>query len=469
MPFWNAKPSSATSSEHLIDVTFVDDEAAILLARTPAQLDRSIDIMLFTYASVFAKFMLVINWAPGKSEGMLRYRGNGSRQHLDNRRLDGKIKVPLPKPFEHILLNIVAKYKHLGSIVAMDSNDTYDAKLRSSSAMSAYCPLAAKVFGSCRINLWLKLLFMHALVLTRLLYQVCLWGNKPKPFRLLNCVYMRCLRRIAGDCRFGASDTLSDLQVRQKLVQPSLDCLISRRRLLHARSIATSRSPLLCAMLAQKCDKCPDKVLPWVKLLRRDLHIMYSSQACYEVLSACNNNIHIPHPNHCTCEEHPCACSATWRRLLVHASWKDAVNALFFIESRHDAIAPVSNPTLDIHVCSICAPLGETSKHAFDTAHALASHCRAKHKTKNIMRMYVGDCSTCTCCKTVFGNRLSLIGHLSDSRRPKCRDFVLTHSNTIDPSLCTELDLKDARLRLLAQRDGYSHSLVQIPAKRARL
>ena len=93
----------------------------------------------------------------------------------------------------------------------------------------------------------------------------------------------------------------------------------------------------------------------------------------------------------------------------------------------------------------------------------------AKHKTKNIMRMYVGESTTCTCCKTVFGNRLSLIGHLSDSRRPKCRDFVLTQSNTIDAALCTELDRKDARLRLLAQRDGYSHSLVQIPAKRARL
>ena len=71
--------------------------------------------------------------------------------------------------------------------------------------------------------------------------------------------------------------------------------------------------------------------------------------------------------------------------------------------------------------------------------------------------------------KTVFGTRLSLLAHLSDVRRPKCRDYVLSHSSTIDAELCTELDMKDAKLRLLAQRNGYSHSLVTIPAKKARI
>ena len=192
--------------------------------------------------------------------------------------------------------------------------------------MSAYCPLASKIFGSCRINVWLKLLFMHSLVLSRLLYLVCLWGNRPKPLSLLNGVYMRCLRRIAGECRFGASGTLTDLQVRQKLVQPSLDCLVCRRRLLHARCIATSRSQVLHAMLSQKCGS-EGKVLPWVKLLQHDLHIMYSSQACYDVLLCCNNNIHVPHPTKCDCEGQSCSCRLTWHKLVLHVRWKDAVNA----------------------------------------------------------------------------------------------------------------------------------------------
>ena len=144
------------------------------------------------------------------------------------------------------------------------------------------------------------------------------------------------------------------------------------------------------------------------------------------------------------------------------------MHALFFVESRHDIFASATDSTLNIHVCNVCAPLGATSKHAFESSQALASHCRVKHNTRNIIRMYVGDTSTCICCKTVFGTRLSLLSHLSDARRPKCRDFVLLHSSTIDASLCTELDSKDAKLRLLAQRDGYSHSLVTIPAKRAR-
>ena len=91
--FWNSRPSSACASEKLIDVTFVDDEAAVVFAKTLAELDAAIDILLSTYASVFAKFLLVINWAPGKTEGMLKYHGHGAKQHFDQRRIDGHVKI----------------------------------------------------------------------------------------------------------------------------------------------------------------------------------------------------------------------------------------------------------------------------------------------------------------------------------------------------------------------------------------
>ena len=68
-----------------------------------------------------------------------------------------------------------------------------------------------------------------------------------------------------------------------------------------------------------------------------------------------------------------------------------------------------------------------------------------------------------------FGTRVSLLSHLNDSRRPRCLQYVRLTCSTIDPDLCSVLDARDSKLRLEAQRQGYSHPLVTQPAKRARL
>ena len=44
------------------------------------------------------------------------------------------------------VLRLVASYKHLGSRIEMDSRSCAESLARASSAMSAYCPLARKVF-----------------------------------------------------------------------------------------------------------------------------------------------------------------------------------------------------------------------------------------------------------------------------------------------------------------------------------
>ena len=77
--FWRSASAPPDTCTHLSDVTFVDDEAAIVMTKTGAELDRAIDILLKTYVEVFVKFSLAINWAPGKSEAMLKYRGKHAK------------------------------------------------------------------------------------------------------------------------------------------------------------------------------------------------------------------------------------------------------------------------------------------------------------------------------------------------------------------------------------------------------
>ena len=210
-------------SVELCDCTFVDDEAVVLLAKSPKTLDKSIDCLLSTLVGVFSNFCLKINWAPGKSEGMLSYKGHGATAAFESRRVDGKVCIALPATCDSKYLTVVSRYKHLGTVSSLDSSPVYDAHIRASGAMQTYGPLSNKIFGSPKILLWLKLHFMKTLLLSRLLFQVQVWVPSIKSTRILNGPYMRCLRKIAGQSRFDPKCEMSDLQVRMHLVQPSID------------------------------------------------------------------------------------------------------------------------------------------------------------------------------------------------------------------------------------------------------
>ena len=74
----------------------------------------------------------------------------------------------------------------------------------------------------------------------------------------------------------------------------------------------------------------------------------------------------------------------------------------------------------------------------------------------------------CPVCETVFGNRLALLAHLSDKRRPRCREVVLATCPCLPDQLVQKLDKLDAQKRKIAQRSGRSHSIVTKPAVDAR-
>ena len=88
-----------------------------------------------------------------------------------------------------------------------------------------------------------------------LLYNVQCWHTCTKSMRIINNVYMRALRRIGGFMRYGASDTLSDIEVRTHLCKPSIDCLLMRKRLLYIPRILISKCSTLNALLSQRKKK----------------------------------------------------------------------------------------------------------------------------------------------------------------------------------------------------------------------
>ena len=249
---------------------------------------------------------------------------------------------------------------------------------------------------------------------------------------------MRILRRVVGDPNFGEAK-FNDLQVRELLGCPSLDCLLLRRRLLYfARLVQFAPGPLQAVLQYRH----QGQALDWVVQICDDLqHVWRRAPSCSRF------------PD-------PILYSDAWQDFIVSEpmSWRDMVHNIAYSTSVCDAQSKHER-TQDSHcmpfVCNLCP-----SRPAFLTSKALKMHQRTKHTLRCPARLYVDESAICPICKTDFKQRLRCIAHLSDSRRTKCWDQLMQLAPPPLPAQrVEELDLADREARKTAKRKGHTHPL----------
>eukprot|EP00973_Karenia_brevis_P031278 4317486-Karenia_brevis.AAC.1 len=84
--------------------------------------------------------------------------------------------------------------------------------------------------------------------------------------KILNGVYMRALRRICNECRYGKSR--HDIDIRKLLKAPSIDCLLMRSRLRYLARLVKTKPLALLSILRSKPR---GKQLSWAKLVVDDM------------------------------------------------------------------------------------------------------------------------------------------------------------------------------------------------------
>ena len=279
-------------------------------------------------------------------------------------------------------------------------------------------------------------MFARSLLLTRLLFGVYVLVPSPRHLKLMNSVYMVILRRIADEPRFRRVEH-TDRQIRELLDQPAIECLISRMRLLYCAKLERVRPAALMAILhARPKGRC----LPWVRQLASDTELLRG------LLPADFPSLF----------EGPDA----WRNLMLdEAGWKNLVHRVHFIESVCDTKAVSPGERALAHECH-CGK-------AFATMKALESHQRAQHGTRLDIQDYLPS-SSCPACGKDFQERLRLISHLSDRRRPKCREWIKAHCSRLPAEKAVELRNADCVLRRKAQQNGHSHHLAVLPVLHAK-
>ena len=426
----------------MLDVTFVDDECVVLVATIPALLKRAVDILLETLLGVFSRCHLELSWEPGKTEAIIKFRGDGAVAARESYRMpDGKMGIPLTKYGYSSTLRFVDEYKHLGSIIDAHGMSFMNVASHVRNAMAAYAPLAYKLFGSRLIQQRYRLLFLRSLVLSRLLHNMHIFSLHPRALKRLNGVWMRGLRRILGDMRFSSDVSFTDLEVRRQLGADSIDCILLVARMLYLGRVVRERPRSPLAVLHMRCSGKP---LPWVEHVRRDAAFLVTEGFL---------------PDMPAFDADP----DKWvQKMATRDSWKSALDSVHFAESACDTVkveSSLASGRALTFECPQCAC-------AFASARARDSHIRAKHGVRSPFRERIAT-SICPCCGVDFRQRVRLLNHLGDKRRPRCATFVLAHCPLLSPERVASLDQDDRLARRSAQRAGRSQIRAVEPALRA--
>ena len=402
---WASDPDNCT--DDVFEVAFVDDVAAMLSACSAAALMSILPTFISELCLVLRSLGFMVNWGEGKTEAFVSLRGRKSIE-ISRELVGAGNVVPINPLCGADSVRLVSQYKHLGSMVDSSMSHNPDVEYRVQRAMASYVPIAFKVFGARQISRPVRLRLFFALIISRLVYNVHVWANIPlRHYRRLNSVYMRGLRMIAGKSRFSAESSagVTDHDIRYQLGAMSLQCMLTRRRLLLLCQVVCHGNFQLHALLAT--TKRDGSRIPWVQLIIADLKLLYKHM--YNKLAWLGDPV-------TTAEE-------WWSFIRKYpVQWQQIVKSLHVTTMELDTggkstCGDVVAASSTLHPCSICGS-------SFTSSRALQSHVRAKHNKSSNAALFVGSSLCCCVCGQSFSTRPRLIAHLTDKRRRGGRKLV---------------------------------------------
>ena len=151
--------------------------------------------------------------------------------------------------------------------------------------------------------------------------------------------------------------------------------------------------------------------------------------------------------------------------------YKCLIGKIHFTESCLDKLEAPQLVHAAVWTCEICVaqgcggpdgpsgPCGTERKVHFLTKKDLQQHKRIVHKERNPMRFWADETGKCLVCATSFCTRPRLIAHLSDSRRPRCRDRIIQEGIPVllTAEAAEVLDGLDAQALREARKKGHTH------------
>ncbi|CAE7613083.1 CYB2, partial [Symbiodinium sp. KB8] len=406
-------PDVTLPCDHTIQVTdiaYADDLCTPVVCQAACDLRGAVSCMTADTMDVLTPHALRPNLGPAKTAAVFAPVGKGSKQARCEAFVQLKGRVPIwPESKGLLWLDLVPRYRHLGSLISHDGKMGPEIRHRLALAASAFKEGKRKLFACKAIPLPKRALLFRSHVLSVLLSGAGTWpwlakgewqsfrGGVLGLYRQLLCL------RASGDWHHTAAQIYSQVGL------PSAEALLHAERL---------------RLLGQLVRNAPDHVwalVAWNKPFQEGLQ-----EACVWLYSLVGSTVSFG-PIAANWSVWSCFIQSRpghWKGLIRRAETADIERqhiTAAFDRSIRETWAPLAPPCLSPmaemdHACLLCGL-------AFSTQQQWGAHAQRKHGYRNSASKLAKG-RQCQSCGTLYASQARLKTHLLASAT--CRHFLET-------------------------------------------
>eukprot|EP00438_Fugacium_kawagutii_P018102 Skav210876 [mRNA] locus=scaffold1173:296523:299633:- [translate_table: standard] len=450
-------------------VAWMDDLALPVVAPSATDLPDLLRQVVACVHTIFSQYGLQVNFAKGKSEIVMMFRGPQAEQ-MHRAHFQPEVEPSLVVSTDsHVLsVRITPTYRHLGIIYNMEGDLTTEVNARLGMATQAFAELARPIFCNRHLPVKVRVSLLESLVISRLLYGSATWSDLTfaQMKRLEHCL-LAFQRRIVNN-GFWSDRCLDDATLRHRFGLQPFRLILSRLRLGQLHHIATQAPAFYRHLLLAEYELRQGWLwetqhdLQWFQRLAPvDLHLPTTEQ--WDWLPVLDTIANVP----------------SWKKLVAVAVKKHlaqeslAFEVTYLHQQTYQALreagfdfAPEETADMDLEPVppTDCFPC-EHCDRTFPSKQSLAAHNFKQHAIPSVEWQYVQS-PVCPGCLRNFWTSRRLQQHLR-YRRNRCFDRVHGTRDHVD-GVSVQLDPQYRNVKRLQVFRNVHGPLRPTPAQRAR-
>ena len=380
------------------EVSFVDDCVHSFMDSDPQRLVQRVCDALAVIADCFAEFGLALNFAKGKTEVVIRFRGVGASSFAQSfySGNDGLLQVLTKSGPQQV--HVVDSYRHLGTIFERDLSLGPEIKNRLNLHHAAMSDGLSRSLAANWMDLVYKRQLISLLSTSRLFHNAHIWEPLNKSlFTSVHHAHAKAVRTALGKTFFkDVANTPDKLLWTYGFDKPGT--ILRRKRLLYLPRLLVDAPRELRSWIAANSDTHGS----WGSLVVGDLVWMW--HRCEELGTLPGPSSDMP-----AWERRIVCLGKRWNLLVKHVcagchdedSDAPVVNSAD-VEEESGLIRPVECP-----YCGLTFGLGNS----------LTSHLRKHHGYRCLAHFHLNTSGDCFSCLKRFHNPIRLREHFADSSR----------------------------------------------------
>jgi hypothetical protein len=401
------------ASHSLDPVGYVDDTAYPVYSNA-CDIVHSTTMLACIAKDTFYEYSMDLNFRPGKSEGLIQWRGKGSVKYRRELETHDNCVECIAKSGKFVL-RFSESYKHVGTNTSTSGDLGHEIAIRVPILRSGAEAMRKSIMCNARLPLTKKLHIAQAYIFSKGLFQAGTWpALSVRLYTKMHHAIMYVYRCIAG-IKYDPNVLLTD------------DAVIAEHELICPRTVLRQ---LRLSLFMRVCRSNHPKIL-----------------ACLIKLVSVQGSW-----SHSVFEDLRWLCwheSFSSFGVLPFRQWVDRVTedpkafkSAMVKVCRH----PLSNVSTQWATCKSLASLGQTyicldCGSVMKSRQALAVHTYKAHGVKGTERKYV-DTTFCTICLVQFWDRERVVNHIR-YRSPICRLNLLLRGPLMDAAAADALDSKE--------------------------